>query len=69
MNRNEDKKVQQQEQPTDNQRTAAEDQTPLAERVSETGLDQLEEKTDRYTHTNESESNEETPWSPGQASS
>jgi hypothetical protein len=49
--------------------TTAQNQTPLAERISETGMDQLEEKTDRVIHTNESENREGTPWSPGQASS
>jgi hypothetical protein len=59
-----------QQHPTPNgETTAAQNQTPLAERISETGMDQLEEKTDRVTHISESESNEETPWSPGQASS
>jgi len=69
MSRNEDKRAQQQDQPTGSQTTEAQNQTPLAERISETGMDQLEEKTERYTHTNESENNEGTPWSPGQASS
>jgi hypothetical protein len=69
MSRSEDKKQQQQDQPTDNQRTDAQSTTPLSERISETGMDQLEEKTQRYTHTNESENKEGTPWSPGQASS
>ena len=58
---------QQQQSPTES--TAAQKQTPLAERVSETGMDQLEEKTERVTHTNESQNSEGTPWSPGQASS
>lgn len=54
----------QQQGATDAQRT-----TPLSERISETGMDQLEEKTERFTHTEESENREGTPWSPGQASS
>ncbi len=69
MNRNEDTRKQQQTQPTSHQRTDAQNTTPLSERISETGMDQLEEKTERYTHTNESENKEGTPWSPGQASS
>jgi hypothetical protein len=62
-----DKQPQRQDPSKEN--TAAQNQTPLAERISETGMDQLEEKTDRVTHISESESNDETPWSPGQASS
>ncbi len=68
MNRKEDTKKQQ-GQPTSDQRTEAQNTTPLSERISETGMDQLEEKTERFTHTNESENKEGTPWSPGQASS
>jgi hypothetical protein len=59
---------QQRTQPDQND-TNAEKQTPLAERISETGMDQLEEKTDRVTHIDESENKPGTPWSPGQASS
>jgi hypothetical protein len=67
---NRDKINQQEErnQPDQND-TRAEKQTPLAERISETGMDQLEEKTDRVTHIDESENKPGTPWSPGQASS
>lgn len=67
---NKDRVNQQQErnQPHQNH-TRAEKQTPLAERISETGMDQLEEKTERVTHVNESETKPGTPWSPGQASS
>lgn len=67
---NKDKINQQEErnQPGQND-TRAEKQTPLAERISETGMDQLEEKTDRVTHIKESENKPGTPWSPGQASS
>ena len=63
------KPIDQQQRPQTEQDTHAEKKTPLAERVSETGMDQLEEKTDRVTHINESENKEGTPWSPGQASS
>ena len=56
------------QQPDQND-TRAEKQTPLSERISETGIDQLEEKTERVTHINESENKPGTPWSPGQASS
>ncbi len=59
---------QQRTQPDQND-TNAEKQTPLAERISETGMDQLEEKTDRVTHIDESENKPGAPWSPGQASS
>lgn len=59
---------QQRNQPGENE-TRAEHPTPLSEKISETGMDQLEEKTDRVTHINESENKEGTPWSPGQASS
>lgn len=65
---NQRKPIYQQRQKNE-QDTQAERQTPLAERVSETGMDQLEEKTDRVTHINESENKEGSPWSPGQASS
>lgn len=53
---------------TDSNDTHAEKQTPLSTRISESGLDQLEEKTDRFTHTTEAENKPGTPWSPGQAS-
>jgi hypothetical protein len=66
-NQSQDKR-QDREEPT-SEGTAAQNQTPLAERISETGMDQLEEKSDRVTHTNESEDKEGAPWSPGQASS
>lgn len=71
MNKHENEKDQRQ-QPSRDQRqedTRSEKQTPLAERISETGMDQLEEKTERVTHINESENKPGTPWSPGQASS
>lgn len=71
MNKQENERENRQ-QPSQQQRqedTNAEKQTPLAERISETGMDQLEEKTDRVTHINESENKPGTPWSPGQASS
>lgn len=65
--RGQQQQQQQRQQPQED--TRAEQQTPLAERISETGMDQLEEKTDRVTHINESENKPGTPWSPGQASS
>lgn len=60
---------QQQRSQLGEQQTNTERQTPLAERISETGMDQLEEKTDRVTHVSESQDKAGTPWSPGQASS
>jgi hypothetical protein len=69
MDKNKAQNNQQQRETPSAEGTQAQNQTPLAERISETGMDQLEEKTDRVTHTNESENQEGTPWSPGQASS
>jgi hypothetical protein len=68
-NQHQDNQQQQQRHDPSKEGTAAQDQTPLSERISETGMDQLEEKTNRVTHINESENKEGVPWSPGQASS
>ena len=69
MDKNKGQNNQQQRHDPSKEGTTAQNQTPLSERISETGMDQLEEKTQRVTHTNESEAKEGTPWSPGQASS
>lgn len=69
MDKQQDKDNRQQKHDPSKEGTAAQNQTPLSERISETGMDQLEEKTDRVTHINQSENKEGTPWSPGQASS
>lgn len=69
MNKDQNKNNQQQKSNPATEGTQAQNQTPLSERISETGMDQLEEKTERVTHTNESENTDGTPWSPGQASS
>jgi hypothetical protein len=69
MDKKQDQDNRQQRNNPSEEGTQAQNNTPLSERISETGMDQLEEKTERVTHINESENQEGTPWSPGQASS